>query len=82
MCVNSDASVSACLMDWNHKLIIGDAAKDNICNVWNGTNLRKMRMNHLLLKKDNYSTCNECGQLKYAVLDNIDEYREDILKRL
>ncbi len=80
MCVNSDGSVSACFMDWNHKLIIGNIHEESLVSIWNGNSLTEMRRNHLMLKKDCYSACADCGQLKYAVLDNIDEYREELLK--
>ncbi len=82
MCINSDASVSACLMDWNHKLIIGNAIDESAVSIWNGPILNQMRIDHLSLRKDIYPACKNCGQLKYAVLDNIDEYREELLKKL
>ena len=82
ICVNSDASVSACLMDWNPKLIIGNALEESLSSIWNGEIFRKMRMDHLNLSKDIYPTCKNCGQLKYAVLDDIDAYREELLKKI
>lgn len=82
LCVNSDGTVSACLMDWNHQLIVGNLHKQSLLEIWNGPELREMRRNHLMLERDTYHTCKNCGQMEYAVLDNIDPYREEILSRL
>lgn len=82
LCVNSDGTVSACLMDWNHKLLVGDLHNESLMEIWNGSNMQEMRKNHLKLNKKIYSACKNCGQMEYAVLDNIDPYREEILKKL
>ena len=44
--------------------------------------LREMRENHLMLQRSTYHTCRNCGQLEYAVLDNIDPYREALLNKI
>lgn len=82
LCINSDGSVSACLMDWNHQLIVGDVREQSLMEIWNGEQMQQMRKQHLLLKKSSYHICENCGQLKYAVLDNIDSYREEILEKM
>ena len=82
MCVNSDGTISACLMDWNHQVIIGDIRKNSLIDIWNGSVLKQMRIDHLTLNKEKYGPCSKCGQLEYAVLDNIDKYREEILERI
>lgn len=82
LCANSDGSVSACLMDWNHQLLIGDLNHQSLMEIWNGQKLREMRENHLMLQRRVYHTCQNCGQLEYAVLDNIDPYRDSLLEKL
>ena len=82
MCVNSDGTVSSCLMDWNHVQIIGNVADQTLYEIWNGETLHRMRVNHLKLHRDLYPACGACGQMKYAVLDNIDPFRDDILTRM
>lgn len=82
MCVNSDGSVSCCLMDWNHIQIVGDVYQESLQDIWNGENMRQMRIDHLKLNKDTYAICKHCGQLKTAALDNIDPYRLDILQKI
>lgn len=82
VCVNSDGTVSACLMDWNHQIIVGDVRKQSLKDIWNGSKMKEMRIDHLMLNKEKYSPCNQCGQLRYAVLDDIDPYRQSILNRV
>lgn len=82
LCVNSDGTVSACLMDWNHQLILGNLHQQSLFDIWNGPKLREMRENHLKLNRGAYHTCKNCGQLEYAVLDDLDLYRERLLKKL
>lgn len=82
LCVNSDGSVSACLMDWNHQLIVGNVREQSLAEIWNGEKMQQMRKEHLKLNKGIYQACQNCGQLKYAVLDNIDAYREEILNKI
>lgn len=81
ICVNSDGSVSSCLMDWNHIQIIGNVNDNSLFDIWNGNELKKMRLDHLKLNRKIYPACEKCGQMKFAVLDNIDPYRETILKK-
>ena len=82
LCVNSDGTVSACLMDWNHQLILGDLRRQSLLEIWNGPELRKMQTDHLMLQRGTYHTCQNCGQLKYAVLDDLDPYREALREKL
>lgn len=82
-CINSDGTVSACLMDWNHKLIVGDLKKESIVSIWNGDKLNSIRVANLEGKRCDIPVCRECGQLKYGgVVDNIDPYREELLQKI
>ena len=82
LCVNSDGTVSSCLMDWNHVQIIGNVNDSSLHEIWNGDTLNRMRLDHLRLNRKVYPACAKCGQMKYAVLDNIDQYRKEILQNI
>ena len=82
MCINSDGTVSSCFMDWNHKNLIGDCKKHSLMHIWNQSALNAMRWDHLSGRRENYPVCANCGQLSYAALDNLDPYREELLKKL
>lgn len=82
ICVNSDETVSACLMDWQHKLIVGNAATESLVDIWDGTRMQELRKQHLEEKRESMAVCGQCGQLDFAAMDNIDAHRETLLKRL
>lgn len=80
--INSDGTVSLCFLDWARKLIIGDTKKQSIKEIWDGDLLYEYRMNNLYGRKKYYSTCKNCGQLKYGIPDNIDQYANFLIDKL
>lgn len=78
--VNSDGTVSACFVDWEHKIIVGDVKKQSFYDIWNGEELKKLRIIHLKKMRTNHETCGKCGQLDFGSSDNLDEYAEELLK--
>lgn len=76
--INSDGTVSACFLDWNRSLVVGDLTVQSFKAVWNGGMLRKMRLTHLLRHGYLYDSCGSCKQLQYGACDNIDMYAEEI----
>ncbi len=82
ICINSDGSVSACLMDWNHGLIVGDVNTDSIVDIWNNSKIRKMQIDNLLGKRKEIGVCAQCGQMAYGTLDNIDKYIDELLEKI
>jgi radical SAM protein with 4Fe4S-binding SPASM domain len=68
-------------MDWNHKNIVGNISENSIVDIWNNSKMQDFRINHLKLNRQKYETCGNCGELKYAQRDNIDEFRSELLKR-
>lgn len=82
MAINSDGSVSSCFSDWEHINIIGNVNNESVYDVWNGDDLRKLRIAHLEKNKSIYAICAECKQLAFATIDNIDCYSYIILNKL
>lgn len=79
MVINSDGSVSACVQDWNHTLIVGDIKLCSVSSIWNGKILNQMRHDHLSFRKSCYQNCSNCPVLLHGCLDNIDQYAETLL---
>lgn len=79
MVVNSDGSVSACVQDWNHELIIGDANSSSLSEIWNSEAFNKLRFAHLNHEKHKYKNCHSCPVLKHGCLDNIDNYASSLM---
>lgn len=80
--INSDGSVSSCFLDWKHSNILGDVNKHSFFKIWNSEEVFNIRKAHLKGNIDNYPICKNCGQLKYGMADNIDDYSEEILLNL
>lgn len=64
LAVNHDGTVSACCVDWAHKLIVGDAKIDSLLHIWGGEKLRYLRLKHLNGKRFQIDACNSCDFIR------------------
>lgn len=78
MVINSDGTVSACVQDWNHSLVMGNVDSSSLLEIWNGANLNRLRMSHLDFNRKCYSNCSECPVLVHGCLDNLDHYANQL----
>lgn len=81
LAINSNGTVSICFLDWSHQNIIGDLNRESFRDVWNGSRLRRFQIKMLTDRKQ-FPFCANCQQLKYGAADNLDQYRDEILRRL
>lgn len=51
MTIKSDGRAVECVEDYNNEIILGDAAKESLRNIWNGENYRKLRFDHFELTR-------------------------------
>lgn len=82
MSINSNGSVSSCFIDWEHSNIIGDVRNSSVMEIWNGEAMRELKIAHLKMQKDRYDICSKCNQLKFATIDNIDNYANELLEKI
>lgn len=80
--INSDGSASTCFLDWSRKLIIGDAKNQSVKSIWFGDEMKKYRIMFLEGRRKEHSVCKDCGQLTHGMPDNIDDYKEQLLKKM
>lgn len=80
MNINFNGNVSACSFDWRHKHIMGNVVNSSLKAIWNGHPYDHFRRLHLEKKRNQNEFCNGCEAV-YNLLDNIDIYAEEILKR-
>ena len=80
--VNADGSVSACFLDWAHKMIVGDIREQSFYDIWNGQLMNDMRKLHLKKCRRNHAVCKSCDQLRFGSPDNIDDYADQLLIKL
>ena len=82
MCINSDGTASLCFLDWQHKLTIGDVRNQSLKKIWNGNSLYHYQLINLSDKRKNLPICKDCGQLKYCMPDDIDQYANELKEKL
>ncbi|ATX78641.1 radical SAM additional 4Fe4S-binding SPASM domain-containing protein [Mariprofundus aestuarium] len=82
MSVNADGLVSSCFLDWGRKLLIGDANKQTLQEIWNSGALNALRRQHLEGRRCENGVCSQCGQLTHCLPDNIDAHRAELLPKL
>jgi MoaA/NifB/PqqE/SkfB family radical SAM enzyme len=82
MSVNSDGTVSLCFLDWARKLIIGDARKQSLKDIWEGEVMYSYRVEQLSWNRGENEVCGQCGQLSHGLPDNLDPFAVRLLKKL
>lgn len=82
MCINSDGSASACFLDWQHKLKIGNVKTQSLKQIWNEVQLLGYQLLHLNGKRHCIDVCKNCGQLTHGMPDNIDEYTGNLIEKI
>jgi len=80
MNINFNGKVSACSFDWRHKHIMGNVNETSLKDIWFGETYNNFRKLHLSKKRNTNEFCNGCEAV-YNLLDNIDEYGDELLKK-
>lgn len=80
--VNSNGKVSICCADFPQSLLCGDVRKESLSQIWHGERLHMYRERHLSGKREQFALCRDCHTLRYAMNDNIDDCRDELLQRL
>ena len=75
--INSDGSASACFLDWNRKLIIGDTRRQSIKDIWRGIILGYQLMN-LEGDRKKHEICGNCSQLSHGMPVDLDKHRNKL----
>lgn len=82
MSINSTGIASACYLDWERKLIIGDINKESVKTIWNGKEMNDLRKLFLRKERKFHPICKNCGQLTHGMPDNIDDYADELLNKI
>ena len=80
--INSDGLVSVCFLDWGRKLTVGDVKSQSVQEIWDGKPMRSYRKMFLEGGRKEHPTCGGCGQMTHGQPDDIDPFKEVILKKL
>lgn len=79
--VNADGLVSSCFLDWQRKLLVGDANQRSLKSIWHSENMNALRQQHLMGQRSKNPVCSKCGQLSHCQPDNIDAHRSALLPK-
>jgi len=80
--INHKGIVSACSIDWEEKTNLGDVTKETLYEIWNGQKLRDFQKMQLRGERFQHDLCGKCISLAYCEPDIIDEYAEEVLRRM
>lgn len=78
--VNASGSVSLCFLDWSRKLLLGSIKEHSLKEFWNSDKMNAYRRSFLAGNRKKCEVCKDCGQLKGGMPDNIDPYKDELLK--
>lgn len=80
--LNSDGQASLCFLDWSRKLLIGDVRNESVKSIWLGEKLKSYQKMFLEGNRKLHPICKDCGQLSHGMPDDIDKFKEILLKKL
>jgi len=80
--IHADGLASACFLDWNRKLVIGDVTIESMKDLWNDKLFNHLRMLMLRKGRKQHPICRNCDQLIAGMPVDLDEYAGDILARM
>lgn len=80
--INADGEVTVCCADWKRKLMLGNLRDISLKQIWNGDLLHKFWIDLASKRKNSYEMCRKCLLPSFDCNDDIDDYGEQILKKL
>lgn len=80
--VQADGDVVPCCVDWKRVNMLGNIGNKPLHDIWNGTKLRKLQLEHLSGNKGELEPCKDCTMNDYCEVDNIDRHAQACMKRL
>lgn len=80
--INSDGTASTCFLDWERKLIIGDAKTESVKDIWRGAKMLTHQKMMLSGKRKAHPVCGNCGQMTHGLPDNIDDHAKELLGKI
>lgn len=82
ICVQANGVVTPCCVDWKQRLPMGDAKIESLFSIWNSEKYRLLYRKLLQYGNKGVTPCDFCRYHELVALDNIDDFRTDLLKKL
>ncbi len=80
--ISASGIITPCCSDWKNICVLGDANKESVFSVWNGENHNNLCKRLLKYGTKSIIPCNKCRFHELVAMDNIDDYRDMLLKRM
>jgi radical SAM protein with 4Fe4S-binding SPASM domain len=80
--VQADGEVVPCCVDWKRVNQLGNINTESLIEIWNGSKLRNLQLEHLSGNKKNLEPCKDCTMNDYCEVDNLDQHAEECITRL
>jgi radical SAM protein with 4Fe4S-binding SPASM domain len=78
--IHTNGMVSPCFHDWNQKLIVGDAWKMTVKEIWDGKVFNDLRIAHLTGNLSSFTECSHCDFNKFATSEDLSPFRNQLLQ--
>lgn len=69
--IKSNGLVTVCCVDWNNQLVVGDANRESLLDIWRGPKLRAIQEAHLEGNRASLPSCAQCTAF-HGHPDNLD----------
>ena len=79
--INADGEVTLCCADWKRRIVIGDARKQSVVDIWNSEEYKHFLKKMLAQKRQSFDMCKKCLLPVYDCNDNIDEQAKVLLEK-
>ncbi|MDR0948656.1 MAG: SPASM domain-containing protein [Lachnospiraceae bacterium] len=76
-----DGIVLPCCGDWKRSYPIGDLKTKSFSEIWNGEEMKQMRIMQLKGQKHRSALCRDCIKFNVTITDNLDPYAEELLEK-
>lgn len=80
--INCDGSTSPCTLDWPRKVVIGNANKNSMHEIWNGSPLLNLQRTMLEGKRREIDFCKNCTAPVVCVDEDLDPHKSELLSKL
>ncbi|MEA1909450.1 MAG: radical SAM/SPASM domain-containing protein [Patescibacteria group bacterium] len=80
--INSSGIASACFLDWERRLVIGDVRQESVQQIWQGNLLSEHQRMMLQGTRKQHPICGKCDQLRRGMPDNIDPFMRGLLQKI
>ncbi|HBA61361.1 MAG TPA: radical SAM protein [Elusimicrobia bacterium] len=79
---NYDGTASGCTLDWSKEVLVGDANKESVTDIWTGERLKALQRAHLEKKRGEIPLCAKCMAPMVCCLENLDGHTGALLEKI